>query len=120
MAPQLEDGPGLPAVGSEDAPHLRRAAFRMSAIVRPPRGPVVRGVAADGQRPFAMLVDLDAVRTGPEPKWTDQSHAEYLAEWYLWRALRRDDRLDDQELRARHDGLVAFITTRVADRAPGL
>ncbi|MFE2352219.1 hypothetical protein [Kitasatospora cineracea] len=64
-----------------------------------------------------MAVDLDALRTGPEPWWTTQSRAEYQVEWYLWRALLRDDRLTEAEGWARYDVLVKALTRDVAPRS---
>ncbi|WP_425244840.1 hypothetical protein [Streptomyces sp. NEAU-NA10] len=52
----------------------------------------------------------------PEPRYEDYpTHDAYLLAWYTWRALRRDERLTDEELTAQFEVTEQFIKARNPD-----
>lgn len=75
-----------------------------------------------GPRLTAPVAGWYEVRAGQlvllQPRREDfDTRAGYLAAWYTWRALRRDERLTDAELDAKYGVIEAAIRARSAGRA---
>lgn len=62
---------------------------------------------------FVVAADPDSL---PEPRYEDYpTHDDYLLAWHTWRALRRDERLTDEELAAQFE----VIEQAIKSRTPG-
>ncbi|GAB2858212.1 hypothetical protein GCM10022221_67130 [Actinocorallia aurea] len=67
----------------------------------------------DRRRPYTL--DELADRNEPPHRYAYPDTAAYLDAWHLWRALRRDGRLNPQEAAARLDGIALRLTGRTYD-----
>lgn len=70
--------------------------------------------------------DLGQREAGPQPRrhtfglpGDSTSLPAYLRAWHLWRAIRRDAVLTDDERLAQWDVIEVWLRRRIAERGPG-